>query len=141
MRGRKFLDCLTQRVRTPRAQGTDMLTVLCHTDDEDGNRFSDEDIVNHMILLLMAAHDTSTSALTTMAYHLAAHPKWQERCRDKSARLGDELLDLEALEKLETMDLVMNSPAADGTAAAVCHAPDRARHRSCWAITCRPARP
>ena len=110
MRGRKFLeDCLTQRIKERRgAQGTDMLTVLCHTDDEDGNRFSDEDIVNHMILLLMAAHDTSTSALTTIAYHLAAHPKWQERCRDESARLGDELLDLEALEKLETLDLVMN---------------------------------
>ena len=109
-RGRKFLEeCLTQRIKERRnAEGTDMLTVLCHTDDEDGNRFSDEDIVNHMILLLMAAHDTSTSALATMAYHLAAHPKWQERCRDESARLGDELLDLEALEKLETLELVMN---------------------------------
>ena len=109
-RGRKFLeDCLAERVKERRdAEGTDMLTVLCHTDDEDGNRFTDEDIVNHMILLLMAAHDTSTSALTTMAYHLAAHPKWQERCRDESARLGDEPLDLESLEKLETLDLVMN---------------------------------
>ena len=79
-----------------------MLTVLCHTEDEDGNRFTDEDIVNHMIFLMMAAHDTSTSALATMAYHLAAHPEWQERCRDESARLGDGPLDLEALEKLET---------------------------------------
>ncbi|TVS83559.1 cytochrome P450 [Mycobacterium helveticum] len=109
-RGRKFLEkCLAERVRERRnAEGTDMLTVLCHTDDEDGNRFSDEDIVNHMILLLMAAHDTSTSALATMAYFLAANPKWQERCRDESARLGDGPLDLESLEKLETLDLVMN---------------------------------
>ena len=41
---------------------------------------------------LLFVHDASTSALTTMAYHLAAHPKWQERCRDESARLGDEPL-------------------------------------------------
>jgi len=27
-----------------------------------------------MIFLMMAAHDTSTSTMTTMAYHLAANP-------------------------------------------------------------------
>ena len=82
--------------------------MLCHTEDEDGNRFTDDDIVNHMIFLMMAAHDTSTSTATTMVYHLAANPEWQERCRDESDRLGDGPLDIEALEKLETLDLVMN---------------------------------
>ena len=43
-----------------------------------------------------------------MAYHLAANPEWQDRCRDESDRLGDGPLDIEALEKLETLDLVMN---------------------------------
>jgi cytochrome P450 len=85
-----------------------MLTVLCHTEDDDGNSFSDEDIVNHMIFLMMAAHDTSTSTTTTMAYNLAANPEWQERCRDESDRLGDGPLDIEALEKLESLDLVMD---------------------------------
>jgi cytochrome P450 len=89
-------------------EGSDLLAVLCQTEDEDGNRFSDDDIVSHMIFLMMAAHDTSTSTTTTMAYHLAANPEWQERCRDESARLGDGPLDIESLEKLETMDLVMN---------------------------------
>jgi cytochrome P450 len=98
-----------ERVKERRnAEGSDMLTVLCHTADEDGNKFSDEDIVNHMIFLMMAAHDTSTSTTTTMAYHLAAHPEWQERCRDESARVGDGALDIETLEKLESLDLVMN---------------------------------
>jgi cytochrome P450 len=110
LRARKVLeDYYTERVKERRnAEGTDMLTVLCHAEDEDGNSFTDEDIVNHMIFLLMAAHDTSTTATTTMAYNLAAHPEWQERCRDESARLGDGPLDIEALEKLETLDLVMN---------------------------------
>src|ERR1700722_1954836 len=98
-----------ERVKERRGkEGSDLLTVLCHTEDEDGNSFSDEDIVNHMIFLMMAAHDTSTSTSTTMAYHLAANPEWQERCRDESDRLGDGRLDIESLEKLETLDLVMN---------------------------------
>jgi cytochrome P450 len=110
LRARAVLeDYFTERVKDRRtAGGTDMLTVLCHTEDEDGNSFTDEDIVNHMIFLMMAAHDTSTSTATTMAYHLAAHPEWQQRCRDESARLGDGPLDIESLEKLETLELVMN---------------------------------
>src|ERR1700748_57288 len=98
-----------ERVREQRANpGTDLLSVLCLTEDEDGNKFSDEDIVNHMIFLMMAAHDTSTSTVTTMAYNLAGHPEWQQRCRDESDRLGDGPIDIESLEKLESLDLVMN---------------------------------
>jgi cytochrome P450 len=110
LRARKFLEeYYYERVKERRnAEGSDMLTVLCHAEDDDGNRFTDEDIVNHMILLMMAAHETSTSATTTMAYNLAAHPEWQERCRDESARLGDGPLDIESLDKLEALDLVMN---------------------------------
>jgi cytochrome P450 len=110
LQARKLLeDYFAQRVTERRnTTGTDMLTVLCHAEDEDGNRFTDEDIVNHMIFLMMAAHDTSTSTTTTMAYYLAAHPEWQERARDESARLGDGPLDIDSLEKLETLDLVMN---------------------------------
>lgn len=110
LQARKVLDDYFEaRVKEKRgSDGTDMLTVLCHTADEDGNTFSDQDIVNHMIFLMMAAHDTSTSTLTTMAYHLSRNPEWQERCREESERLGDGPLDIEALEKLETLDLVMN---------------------------------
>ncbi len=110
LQGRKVLEAyFTERVAERRhADGTDMLTVLCHTADEDGNTFTDEDIVNHMIFLMMAAHDTTTSTITTMVYHLAAHPQWQDRARDESARLGDGPLDIESLEKLETLDLVMD---------------------------------
>jgi cytochrome P450 len=91
-----------------RSESTDMFSVLCHSADEDGQTFSDQQIVNHMIFLMMAAHDTSTSTMTTMAYHLAANPEWQERLREESERIGDEPLTIDALEKLENYDLVIN---------------------------------
>src|SRR6202030_1431573 len=97
-----------ERVKERRGKdGSDLLAGLCTAEEEDGNRFSVEDIVSHIILLMMAAHDTSTSTTTTMAYHLAPNPEWQERCRDESARLGDGPLDIEALEELETLVRVM----------------------------------
>jgi len=85
-----------------------MFSVLCHSQDEEGGSFTDQDVVSHMIFLMMAAHDTSTSTLTTMAYHLAANPEWQDRCREESERIGSGPLDIQALEKLETYDLVIN---------------------------------
>ncbi len=91
-----------------RSESTDMFSVLCHVTDEDGQGFTDAQIISHMIFLMMAAHDTSTSTMTTMAYHLAANPEWQDRLREDSARIGDGPLDIEALEKLETYDLVIN---------------------------------
>ncbi|MFV0493579.1 cytochrome P450 [Mycobacterium sp.] len=110
LKARELLeDYFAERIKERRGQeGTDLLTVLCRTADEDGNRFTDRDIVNHMIFLMMAAHDTSSSTATTMIYHLAAHPEWQERCRDESDRLGDGPVDMESLEKLESLSLVMN---------------------------------
>ena len=36
-----------------------------------------------MIFTMMAAHDTTTSSLTSLTYELAANPEWQERVRDE----------------------------------------------------------
>ena len=43
-----------------------------------------------MIFLMMAAHDTTTSTLTSLTYELARHPEWQERVRAESRALGEE---------------------------------------------------
>ncbi|WP_131741177.1 cytochrome P450 [Actinomadura roseirufa] len=91
--------------------GDDLFAALCAAETDDGHRFTDEDVVNHMIFVLMAAHDTTTIALTTMAYHLARVPEWQERLRDESlalaAREGGPDLDDAGLDALTGIDLVM----------------------------------
>ena len=74
-------------------------------EDDEGNRFSDEDVVNHMIFLLMAAHDTTTTTLTSMAYEVAKHPEWQERCRREALSIDDTTYD--ALQGMTDTDLVM----------------------------------
>ena len=107
--GRRLLEnYLQQRIATHRAgDGSDLFTALCHARSDDGESFSDEDVVNHMIFLLMAAHDTSTSTLTSMAYYLARHPEWQERCRAESIALDTDAIGYPDLDKLVSLDLVM----------------------------------
>jgi cytochrome P450 len=83
VRARRFLVRLMQsRLAEKRAHAApDLFSQLCHARSEEGERFSDDEVVNHMIFLMMAAHDTTTSALTTMFYALARHPHWQDRLR------------------------------------------------------------
>ena len=63
------------------SDGNDLFTQLCHARDEQDKQYSDEEIVDHLIFLMMAAHDTTTSAITTMVYALGKHPEWQTRLR------------------------------------------------------------
>lgn len=88
-------------------QGDDLFSALCHARTPEGEEFSDDDVINHMIFLMMAAHDTSTITSAAVAYYLGAHPEWQERARAESIALGDAPLDMAALGTLHTLDLVI----------------------------------
>ena len=85
--------------------GDDLFAQLCVAVSEDGERFSDDDIVNHMIFLLMAAHDTTTITMTSMAHYLARYPEWQDRVRAQSMAAGD--ISFDGLAQLTDLDLVM----------------------------------
>jgi len=109
LRGRKVLEeFLTGYLPDKRAgDGDDLFTALCHAASEEGNTFTDADIVNHMIFLMMAAHDTSTITSSTIAYYLAKNPEWQERVRAESSALGSAAVRFDDLDKLVSLDLVM----------------------------------
>ncbi|MDG4825339.1 cytochrome P450 [Asanoa sp. WMMD1127] len=89
-RGRVILErFLTAHLPAARATGgDDLFSVLTRVEDEDGARFGDADVVNHMIFLLMAGHETTTSTVSTAIYQLGRHPDWQERVRAEVAALG-----------------------------------------------------
>ena len=109
IRGRKLL---VNRFRAllPEKRAThssDFFSEFCHAQSEQGEQFTDEEIIDHMIFLMMAAHDTTTSTLTTMMYLLARHPEWQQRLRAQSAALGKAHLEYEDLDRLEELSWAM----------------------------------
>jgi cytochrome P450 len=114
LRSRRVLEAyFRERIPAKRASDDqDLFAALCHVETDEGHSFGDDDIVNHMIFLMMAAHDTSTIAATAACYFLAKHPEWQERCRAESEAFGtraaDGAIDLPGTEKLESLDLVFN---------------------------------
>jgi cytochrome P450 len=75
-------------IRRAKGGGEDLFSQLCQATHEDGALLSTQDIIDHMSFLMMAAHDTLTSSLTSFVAELAAHPDWQQKLREEVASLG-----------------------------------------------------
>lgn len=120
IRGRKFMvDFLGKLIPERRdSTKTDIFTQLVQATDEEGNRFTDQEVIDHMIFLWMAAHDTITSSVTTLVYELGRHRDWQEKLRTEISELGlnDDRLPYEKMKDLVLTDyafkeaLRMNPP-------------------------------
>lgn len=63
------------------ADGDDMFTKVCQARDENDELLSVEAIVDHMNFMLLAAHDTVTSSITSLLWQLGKNPEWQDRLR------------------------------------------------------------
>ncbi len=59
----------------------DMFSQFCRARREDGEYMTDGELIDHINFLMMAAHDTITSSVTSMVWFLAKHPEWQEKLR------------------------------------------------------------
>ncbi len=89
------------------APGADLFSVLCEAESDDGQRFTDQQVIDHMIFLLMAAHDTSTATLVSVCHRIAREPVWQERLRAESRAIGDRHLTYDDLDHMPTYDMVI----------------------------------
>ena len=84
-----LVDYFSREVPLRRAgTGEDMFSQFCRATDEDGNQLTVDEIVDHMNFLMMAAHDTITSSVTSMAMLLGRNPEWQDKLRDEMNGLG-----------------------------------------------------
>lgn len=81
----------------------DMFSLFCRERQENGDYFSDEDIVHHISFLLFAAHDTTTSTLLTLMYEITRQRQWQDKCREELQSLNTETLNYSQLAELETI--------------------------------------
>jgi cytochrome P450 len=82
--GRKYLISyfgpqIEERRRNPNR--LDMFSQFCRATREDAQNMTDGEIIDHMNFLMMAAHDTITSSVTSMIWLLAKNPDWQEKVR------------------------------------------------------------
>ncbi len=105
-----FTGLLRERRANP---GQDMFSqfAMARRDDDPAAELLPEDVVvDHMIFLMMAAHDTITSSFTTLIWHIAKNPEWQEKLRAeaRAAAGGDGVaLSYDSLGKMELAEMAM----------------------------------
>ncbi len=78
-----------------KVEGRDVFSQLCRLEDDDGKMFSNADIRDHIIFVLFAAHDTTTSAATAVLYALASNPQWQEELREEMFSLNKDEMEFD----------------------------------------------
>ncbi len=108
LRARAFLLDYFRRLIPVRrdAGGDDLFSHLCRARLEDDRTFTEQEIVDHLNFMLMAAHDTTTSGLTTMVWALARHPDWQDAVREEMASVDADRLEHAAMDRLPLTERV-----------------------------------
>ena len=101
--------------------GDDLLSQLAIARYEDGSLLDEQEIIDHLIFVLAAAHDTLTSCLSSAVYYLGEQPEWQSairaECRAKNLQgreadaSVDALSDLPVTEAVIKEALRLNTPA------------------------------
>ena len=103
---RWFLDHFSPQVAKRRSSaGRDLFTRLCKT-NEVVDWLDDEGLVRVLLGVMAAAFDTTSAAVTNMAYLLARNPEWQERLRSEALELDTEVVDYEQIKSLKRLECV-----------------------------------
>ena len=87
--------------------GSDLISILTNAQNEEGHQLTDQEIVDHAIFILMAAHDTTASTITSLLYRTAQHPDWQEKIRTEYAALATTTPNIKELVRLPHLSLVL----------------------------------
>lgn len=81
--------------------GSDMISLLCQAEDDEGNRFTDVEIIDHILGMIFAAHDTTTSSMNSIMFALNQHPKWQDELLEEYQQFDSKYADYDITTKLE----------------------------------------
>ena len=107
--GRKYLKKYFASIIQDRREnpGEDLFSKFCVAKNEEGKSFTDEEIIDHLIFVLMASHDTTAITLTWISYFLAKYPDWQRQVREEIAGVNSDELSIADLREFKTLSDVL----------------------------------
>ena len=86
----------------------DTLGMLVMAVDESGKRLTEREIVSQIMMIVLAAHDTTTSQMTWLLYEMDRHPEITARLRSELESVTNGLpLNIEHIPQLRYLDLVL----------------------------------
>lgn len=97
---RQILKTIVETRRSSGERQDDLLDMLLEARYEDGNLMDEEQLIDEILILFTAGHETTSNALTFTFQLLALHTGWQEK-------IHEEILQNKDIDDL--MEVVMNS--------------------------------
>lgn len=85
-RSREVLRGIIRARQVEDAPRGDLLDMLLAARYEDGGAIEEEQLIDEILVLFVAGHETTANALSFTAQLLAKHPKWQEAIRAEAGR-------------------------------------------------------
>ena len=73
-----LLRLIAERRAAPESQARDVLGFIVHARDDEGKTLSDEEVLAHLYILLVAGHETTTTLAAWSLYLLATEPRYRE---------------------------------------------------------------
>lgn len=119
----RLRDLLIPKIEERRKHPTDdVFGLLVRAHDEHGEALSDEQLVSHVNILLVAGHETSTSLSAWLLYLLSQYPDYTQRVLEEQAQLltSDNEPTLEDIKKMKVLENALSEaerlypPVANG---------------------------
>jgi len=82
---RMILKGLVQDRRDSKERVGDLLDMLLESQYEDGSFMEEEQLIDEILILFVAGHETTSNALTFATQLLAKHPEWQDKIFEEYA--------------------------------------------------------
>ncbi|MBC7877251.1 MAG: cytochrome P450 [Anaerolineales bacterium] len=91
------------------AEGQDVLSLLLNSRDENGNpAFTDDEIIGHSVIFIIAGHETSSNALAWTFFLLSQHPQVMKNLRlELDEKLGSQTPAYDSLKQLTYLDNIV----------------------------------
>ena len=91
---RGLLKGIVNQRRASNKRENDLLDMLLDARYEDGTAMDEEQLIDEILILFTAGHETTSNALTFTCQLLALHPEWQERIYKEAITLDADNADL-----------------------------------------------
>jgi hypothetical protein len=86
---RQILKDMVNDRRSSQQKHGDLLDMLLQAKYEDGNFMDEEQLIDEILILFTAGHETTSNALTFTFQLLAQHPEWQDRIYKEYQEIED----------------------------------------------------
>lgn len=97
---RKIINTIIEERRQSNQNHSDLLEMLLTAQYEDGSTMNNDQLIDEILILFVAGHETTANALTFTLFLLANHPSYLKKAQDESVDLRNNDHVLETLSNL-----------------------------------------